>query len=122
MQMVSIEEKIDLDSDEEIPFSTSQGPVKVHPFDFETSHIVSHKPLSNIWILKRMRSAPLRSVYVVLIKAKINMLLPFGPLAILLHYVTGKHVRIAASLIDISASLQLNMKKYVKQLELMHHI
>lgn len=34
---------------------------------------------------------PLRSIYIVLIKAKINMLLPFGPLAILLHYLTGKH-------------------------------
>nr|GMD35416.1 vacuolar cation/proton exchanger 5 isoform X3 [Ipomoea batatas] len=33
----------------------------------------------------------LRSIYIVLIRAKINVLLPFGPLAILLHHVTGKH-------------------------------
>ncbi|GAA0155841.1 transporter [Lithospermum erythrorhizon] len=33
----------------------------------------------------------LRSIYVVLIKAKINVLLPFAPLAILLHYTTKKH-------------------------------
>ena len=26
--------------------------------------------------------------------AEINVVLPFGPLAIFLHYVTGKHVRI----------------------------
>ncbi|KAJ9693470.1 hypothetical protein PVL29_012305 [Vitis rotundifolia] len=89
--MGSIEEKIDLESDEEIPFSTSQGTRKVHSFDFETSHIGSHAALSNSWIFKKMRTAPLRSVYIVLIKAKINMLLPFGPLAILLHYLTGKH-------------------------------
>ena len=89
--MGSIEEKIDLESDEEIPFSTSQGTRKVHSFDFETSHIGSHAALSTSWIFKKMRTAPLRSVYIVLIKAKINMLLPFGPLAILLHYLTGKH-------------------------------
>ncbi|XP_052174660.1 vacuolar cation/proton exchanger 2-like isoform X5 [Diospyros lotus] len=60
------EEKIDLDSDEEIPFTSSQATSKT-------------------------RATPLRSIYIVLIKAKINVLLPFGPLAILLHYLTGKH-------------------------------
>ena len=115
--MGSIEEKIDLESDEEIPFSTSQGTRKVHSFDFETSHIGSHAALSTSWIFKKMRTAPLRSVYIVLIKAKINMLLPFGPLAILLHYLTGKHVRIAAPLIDIFASLQLSREKHMKALD-----
>ncbi|KAK7262029.1 hypothetical protein RIF29_28357 [Crotalaria pallida] len=33
----------------------------------------------------------IRTIYLVLIKAKINVLLPFGPLAILLHYTTAKH-------------------------------
>ncbi|EPS58692.1 hypothetical protein M569_16120, partial [Genlisea aurea] len=32
-----------------------------------------------------------RSIYVVLLKAKINFLLPFGPLAILLHYATSNY-------------------------------
>ncbi|KAL6334422.1 hypothetical protein AAG906_015000 [Vitis piasezkii] len=79
-EMGSIEEKIDLESDEEILLA-----------HHKTSHIGSHAALSTSWIFKKMRTAPLRSVYIVLIKAKINMLLPFGPLAILLHYLTGKH-------------------------------
>ncbi|KAK0595221.1 hypothetical protein LWI29_004636 [Acer saccharum] len=43
------------------------------------------------WIFKKILMGPLRSIYVVLLKAKINLLLPFGPLAIMLHYLTGKH-------------------------------
>ena len=38
------------------------------------------------------RNGFFRSVYIVLLKAKINLLLPFGPSAILLHYLTRKHV------------------------------
>ena len=87
------EEKIGLESDEEIPFSSSQATSKVHGFDFEVPHIGSHAKVSNSWIFKQTRATPLRSIYIVLIKAKINVLLPFGPLAILLHYLTGKHVR-----------------------------
>jgi hypothetical protein len=34
----------------------------------------------------------LTSARVVIFQAKINVLLPFGPLAVLLHYLTGKHV------------------------------
>ncbi|XP_062211479.1 vacuolar cation/proton exchanger 2 isoform X2 [Phragmites australis] len=33
----------------------------------------------------------LTSVRVVIFQAKINVLLPFGPLAVILHYLTGKH-------------------------------
>lgn len=36
----------------------------------------------------------LMSIYTVLVKAKTNVLLPFGPVAIMLHYLTGKQVRI----------------------------
>ncbi|XP_052174657.1 vacuolar cation/proton exchanger 2-like isoform X2 [Diospyros lotus] len=85
------EEKIDLDSDEEIPFTSSQATSKVHGFDFEAPHVGSHAKVSNSWLFKQTRATPLRSIYIVLIKAKINVLLPFGPLAILLHYLTGKH-------------------------------
>lgn len=35
----------------------------------------------------------LRSIYIVLLKPKINALLLFGPLAILLHHFTSKQVR-----------------------------
>ncbi|CAI9753685.1 unnamed protein product [Fraxinus pennsylvanica] len=37
------------------------------------------------------RISLLRSIYVVLFKAKINVLLPFGPIAIMLHYLSKKH-------------------------------
>lgn len=96
VQMGAIEEKIELESDEEIPFSSSQATNKLQSFQFETSHTVSHPNKSNSWVSKRIRNSPLRSIYIVLIKAKINILLPFGPLAILLHYLTGKHVRSSA--------------------------
>uniref|UniRef100_A0A5B6ZTQ0 Vacuolar cation/proton exchanger n=1 Tax=Davidia involucrata TaxID=16924 RepID=A0A5B6ZTQ0_DAVIN len=82
---------IDLESDEEIPFNSSQTTDKVCTFDFETSHIGQHANISKSWAFKRMWNRPLCSIHTVLIKAKINMLLPFGPLAILLHYLTGKH-------------------------------
>ena len=108
IQMVSIEEKTELESDEEIPFSISQA---------TSFHIGHHTALSTSWFLKKMRTAPLRSVYIVLIKAKINMLLPFGPMAILLHYLTGKHVRIATPLIVIFAPLQFSREKCMNALD-----
>ncbi|KAJ6983730.1 hypothetical protein NC653_026522 [Populus alba x Populus x berolinensis] len=91
MQMMPMEEKVEVESDEEIPFSASATGKKVHAFDSEGHSIASHVDMSKSWILKRIQMGPLRSIYIVLIKAKINMLLPFGPLAILLHYLTGKH-------------------------------
>ncbi|XP_057459997.1 vacuolar cation/proton exchanger 2-like [Actinidia eriantha] len=89
--MGPVEEKIYLESDEEVPLSSSQATSKIHTFDFEASHIGSHAKLSNSYFSKTIRLGPLRSIYIVLIKAKINFLLPFGPLAIMLHYLTGKH-------------------------------
>lgn len=89
-----MEEKVEVESDEEIPFSASATGKKVHPFDSEGNSIASHVDMSKSWISKRIQMGPLRSIYIVLIKAKINILLPFGPLAILLHYLTGKHVSV----------------------------
>ncbi|KAK4395009.1 Vacuolar cation/proton exchanger 2 [Sesamum angolense] len=90
--MGSIEEKVDLESDEEIPFSGSQTSNKMQSLSFETSHILSHPKFSASWVLRKVnRVSILRSIYIVLIKAKINVLLPFGPLAIMLHYLTKKH-------------------------------
>lgn len=96
MQMGSIEEKTDLESDEEIPFSTSPAGRKMNSLDFEMVHMHSRVNSVNSWIYKLMRIRPLGSIYIVLIREKINILLPFGPLAILLHYISGKHVRITA--------------------------
>ncbi|XP_054793312.1 vacuolar cation/proton exchanger 2-like [Prosopis cineraria] len=89
--MGSAEDKIDLDSDEEIAFRPSPSTTKVHTFDFETANVLSPVNLASSSFFKRTQIRPIRSMYNVLIKAKINMLLPFGPLAILLHYVTQKH-------------------------------
>lgn len=85
------EENIDLDTDEKIPFRSSQAARKLHPFDLEASHVGSRTGVSDFWIVKHARLRYLRSIYVVIFKAKINVLLPFGPVAILLHYLTGKH-------------------------------
>ncbi|KAI3437166.1 Vacuolar cation/proton exchanger [Psidium guajava] len=90
--MGRMELRTDLDSDEEIPFSSSPNARKVHPFDFETVHLAPHTGVVNSWIHKQSRIGPLRSIYIVLLKAKINLLLPFGPLAILLHHLTRNHV------------------------------
>lgn len=40
---------------------------------------------------KRTIGRLLRSINIVIMSAKINLLLPFGPLSILLHYLTNKH-------------------------------
>ncbi|XP_027340043.1 vacuolar cation/proton exchanger 2-like isoform X2 [Abrus precatorius] len=85
--MGSVEDKIDVDYDDDTPFSSSPSASKVHTFNFETSVDLRKSSLFNILRITRFS----RSIYVVLIKAKINMLLPFGPLAILLHYLTGHH-------------------------------
>ncbi|KAG8063125.1 hypothetical protein GUJ93_ZPchr0003g18305 [Zizania palustris] len=62
---------------------------KMQPLDFE--HI---GPLATVVESLSGRSKwrrALTSVRVVIFKAKINVLLPFGPLAVMLHYLTGKH-------------------------------
>ncbi|XP_020586274.1 vacuolar cation/proton exchanger 2-like isoform X2 [Phalaenopsis equestris] len=40
---------------------------------------------------KRACNRLLMSIYIVIFKARINVLLPFGPFAVILHYLTGKH-------------------------------
>ncbi|KAK4269549.1 hypothetical protein QN277_022692 [Acacia crassicarpa] len=88
--MGSAEDKTDLDSDE-IAFRPSSSSRKVQTFDFETAHVLSPANLAGPSFFKRPQIQLFRSIYIVLIRAKINMLLPFGPLAILLHYLTQKH-------------------------------
>ncbi|KAK4802269.1 hypothetical protein SAY86_000472 [Trapa natans] len=86
LQMVPVDERTELDSDEEIPFRPA-----TKSFDFEAVHLSPAAGNLNSCIRKLMKFRPLRSIYIVLLTAKINILLPFGPLAILLHYLTGKH-------------------------------
>lgn len=89
MMGASIIEKVDLESDEELSFSMPR-PQKVHSLDFESS--LGQREVAYSRIIRQLKSSPFRSVYAVLIAAKINVLLPFGPLAIVLHYATQKHV------------------------------
>lgn len=89
VEMRSSQVGVDLDSDEETPFSSTHSTNKMQSTQFEATRISSPTHVSHPWALRHIRI--FRSIYIVLIKAKINMLLPFGPLAIVMHYVTGKH-------------------------------
>lgn len=92
--MGSTEEKTNYLSDEEIPLKPAPIAKNVlHSFDCETAHVRSSSDDKRWWQANNIRIRPLESAKIVLVKAKINVLLPFGPLAILLHYLTGKHVR-----------------------------
>lgn len=115
MEMGSVEEKIDLDSDEEIPFSVSQPTNKMHSLNFEPSrHILAHPQFSASWVIRKVnRVSILRSIYVVLIKARINFLLPFGPLAIFLHYFTKMHVSKLMLSIWKRDSAENSLTKYI---------
>lgn len=90
--MGSTEEKTNYLSDEELPLKSSPVAKNVlHSFDCETAPVRSSPDDTRWWKTNNIRIRPLRSAYIVLVRAKINVLLPFGPLAILLHYLTGKH-------------------------------
>ncbi|XP_073292462.1 vacuolar cation/proton exchanger 3-like [Primulina huaijiensis] len=89
--MVSLEEKVEFESDE-IPLRVAQPTNKIQTLNCERPYVFSLPKFSASWILRTAhRISVLRSVPIVLIKAKINILLPFGPLAIMLHYITNKH-------------------------------
>lgn len=79
-------EKMDLelngDDHDDSPLSVR----KIHTFE----HIGSLAAVAQSYGPRRTHSRLLRSIYIVIFKAKINMMLPFGPLAVLLHYLTQK--------------------------------
>lgn len=85
-------EKTDLELPEDTIVGSPLATRKTHTFD----HIGSFATVAQ-YTPGRTRNRILMSIYIVLIKAKINVLLPFGPLAIMLHYLTGKHVSIYLS-------------------------
>lgn len=100
MGSVSAGDKMDADFDEETPFSSTSpssatSSAKPHSFHFDSSLPKSSSSSSSSpSFLNHSRTRRIsKSIYIVLIKAKINILLPFGPLAIFLHYFSGgKHV------------------------------
>ncbi|XP_022843876.1 vacuolar cation/proton exchanger 2-like isoform X3 [Olea europaea var. sylvestris] len=89
--MESIEEKVDLESDKEIPFNATPKTNKRQSFNFEANDVISPSKVSSLSGLRKMQISLLKSIYIVLIKAKISVLLPFGPIAIMLHYLSKKH-------------------------------
>ncbi|KMZ60079.1 Vacuolar cation/proton exchanger 2 [Zostera marina] len=60
------------------------GVRKIHEFH------ISRGFVSDSFIVGRTSRIIFRNINIVILKAKINILLPFGPLAIILHSVTGK--------------------------------
>nr|ASM90204.1 Ca2+ cation antiporter 5 [Sesuvium portulacastrum] len=82
---------VDHEFDEEIELSSSKSNGKAgHALDFEAC-VSLPKEIPSSRLMKKLKISRLSSIHTVLIKAKINVLLPFGPLAILLHYTTHKH-------------------------------
>ncbi|XP_058108795.1 vacuolar cation/proton exchanger 2-like isoform X8 [Magnolia sinica] len=90
MAMGTLEEMADDEFEVEI-LGSSSSPSARKMLTFETSHCSSIADVAHAWTPKRMRSRLQKNIYLVLINGKINVLLPFGPLAVLLHYLTGKH-------------------------------
>ena len=73
--------------------SPAPPPRKMHSLDFE--HIGSLAAVAESLSPGSRWGRALTSVRVVIFQARINVLLPFSPLAIMLHYLSGKHVRAA---------------------------
>jgi Ca2+:H+ antiporter len=74
----------------ELTTPTVTTPRKMRSLDFQ--HIGSLAAVAeSLSPGSRWRRA-LTSLRVVIFQAKINVLLPFGPLAVLLHHLTGNHV------------------------------
>jgi Ca2+:H+ antiporter len=103
MGSVSAGDKMDADFDEEAPFSSTSpssantatsSSAKPHSFHFDSSSSLPKSSSSSPSFFNHSLTRRIsKSIYIVLIKAKINILLPFGPLAIFLHYFSGgKHV------------------------------
>ncbi|KAK6773335.1 hypothetical protein RDI58_028573 [Solanum bulbocastanum] len=92
VEMGSVGDKLDIESDEEISFSSSHATNKTDSLHFESAHMASPRSSYSSRVSRKMHQISyFRSIYIVILQAKINVLLPFGPLAILLHYLTKKH-------------------------------
>lgn len=89
MQMVPIDDNIHLRSEEETSTTSSPHRRKNHVFDLgQLTHV------SEILTPPRRTSNRLiHNLETVILGAKINVLLPFGPLAVIFHYATNKRVR-----------------------------
>ncbi|XP_039145056.1 vacuolar cation/proton exchanger 3-like isoform X1 [Dioscorea cayenensis subsp. rotundata] len=69
------------------------SPVLMKTHNMGTCHIGSFVDFSQPLSVSRVVQRVFKSISVVIFQAKINLLLPFGPLAIILHYLTKKHLQ-----------------------------
>ena len=88
--MLPVDEKMGHAFSEDSPLSSKSNRKVPDPLDLEVPSLTREVPYSRL--IKKLQNSPLKSIYTVLIKAKINVLLPFGPLAIFLHYLSQKQV------------------------------
>lgn len=82
-------EREDLEIEMETLVSSSQSAIKTPPI--EIRHNVSLSNVSISWTLSRLLERLWKSVKVVIFTVKINLLLPFGPMSVILHYLTKNH-------------------------------
>ncbi|XP_068658641.1 vacuolar cation/proton exchanger 3-like [Aristolochia californica] len=82
LQMVPFDEKVDHGT----PNSSSPLAKKIHPSDLGPLSHVSDMMMPP----KRTQNRLIQNFQIVVLGAKINALLPFGPAAIILHYLTKK--------------------------------
>ncbi|KAM0952446.1 putative calcium/proton exchanger, sodium/calcium exchanger membrane region [Dioscorea sansibarensis] len=69
------------------------SPVLMKTQNMGTCHIGSFVDFSQPFSVSRVVRRVLESIRIVIFQAKINLLLPFGPVAIILHYLTQKHLQ-----------------------------
>lgn len=86
--MLPVDEKMGHAFSEDSPLSSKSNRKVPDPLELEVPSLTREVPHSRL--IKKLQNSPLKSIYTVLIKAKINVLLPFGPLAIFLHYLSHK--------------------------------
>ncbi|KAF8410908.1 hypothetical protein HHK36_003445 [Tetracentron sinense] len=87
--MGSLEERSVLEFEDESLVSPVAVSRKLHSLD--ASHHGSFSSATPVRGIKYMRSRVFRSLKIVVFTTKINLLMPFGPLAILVHNLTGHH-------------------------------
>ena len=83
----------------EISASQRNRTDEVQAFEFETFELRPNENNANSSIFKRIWISLPRNIYFVLFKSRVSMLLPVGPIAILVHHLSEKQVRSATFII-----------------------
>lgn len=78
--------------DDESLFTPDGEAYKTHSLHSPHHHIASFVGGPREFSIKFWRNCVLRSIKIVVFTTKLNLLMPFGPLAILVHVLTGHNV------------------------------